>query len=58
MTDSSTDFFNDSNSDPKVYICTDVCLFDEKVVSVEPTTKRRPVIYFPVAISCPCSDVG
>ena len=38
MTDSSTDFFNDANSDPKVYMCTDVCLFDEKVVSVEPTT--------------------
>ena len=37
MTASFTTFFSDVNSDPKVYVCTYVCLFYDQVVGVGPT---------------------
>ena len=52
MTASSTAFFSAVNSSTKVYVCTDVCLFDEQVFGVGPTTEIRPVIFLPDNLSC------
>ena len=51
MTDYFTAFFSAVNLAPKVDICTDVCLFHEHAVGVEPTTERSPAVYLPVILS-------
>ena len=55
MSTSYTAFFNALNYAPKVYVCTDVCLFDEQVVRAKPNTERSPVIDIPVILSFPYS---
>ena len=44
MTSTSTVFFSAVNLDPRVYVWTDVFLFDDQFVGVKPTTEISPVI--------------
>ena len=53
MTDSSTTFFSAVNLDLRVDFFTDVYLFDDEVIGVEPTTERIHVNELPVTILCP-----